>query len=340
MREDVVLITGANGEIGHGLIDHLAENNYMIVALDLNPLDKELRSKVAYYMVGDILDQLLLGRLVVEHRIRTIYHLASILSTKAEYNPETAHKINVEGTLNLLRLAVEQSKWQGEPVKFIYPSSIAAYGLSSAQAKLEVGKIREDQCTEPTTMYGCNKLYCENLGRYYSKYYRQLAVDYDPKISVDFRCLRFPGLISAKTIPTGGTSDYGPEMLHAAAKGVQYDCFVRPDTVLPFMVMPDAIKSLITLEAAPKKNLTQDVYNVTSFNPTAQEIYDITMQAFPDAKIQFVPDQKRQQIVDTWPADTDDSAARHDWGWSPDYDQERAFKEYLIPSIKKQYETK
>jgi len=97
---------------------------------------------------------------------------------------------------------------------------------------------------------------------------------------------------------------------------------------------------LITLEAAPKQNLTKDVYNVTSFNPTAQEIYDITMQAFPDAKIQFVPDFKRQQIVDTWPADTDDSAARQDWGWSPDYDQERAFKEYLIPSIKKQYETK
>ena len=340
MREDVVLITGANGEIGHGLIDHLAEHDYSIVALDLNPLDKELRGKVANYLVGDILDQLLLGRLVVEHKIRTIYHLASILSTKAEYNPETAHKINVEGTLNLLRLAVEQSKWQGEPVKFIYPSSIAAYGLSSAQAKLKVGKIREDQCTEPTTMYGCNKLYCENLGRYYSKYYRQLAVDYDPKISVDFRCIRFPGLISAKTIPTGGTSDYGPEMLHAAAKGVEYNCFVRPDTVLPFMVMPDAIKSLITLEAAPKQNLTKDVYNVTSFNPTAQEIYDITMQAFPDAKIQFVPDFKRQQIVDTWPADTDDSAARQDWGWSPDYDQERAFKEYLIPSIKKQYETK
>lgn len=242
MREDVVLITGANGEIGHGLIDYLAEHDYTIVALDLNPLDKELRSKVAHYLVGDILDQLLLGRLVVEHKIRTIYHLASILSTKAEYNPETAHKINVEGTLNLLRLAVEQAKWQGQPVKFIYPSSIAAYGLPSIEEKMRVGKVRENQYTEPTTMYGCNKLYCENLGRYYSRYYRQLASDYNPEISVDFRCLRFPGLISAQTIPTGGTSDYGPEMLHAAAKGVEYNCFVRPDAVLPLMVMPDAIK--------------------------------------------------------------------------------------------------
>jgi nucleoside-diphosphate-sugar epimerase len=337
MREDVVLITGANGEIGHGLIDYLSAHEFTIVALDLNPLDKGLRSKVAHYMVGDILDKLLLGRLVVEHKIRTIYHLASILSTKAEYNPETAHQINVEGTLNLLRLAVEQANWQGEPVKFIYPSSIAAYGLPSMEQKIQTGKVREDQYTEPTTMYGCNKLYCENLGRYYSRYYRQLAVDYNPQISVDFRCLRFPGLISAQTIPTGGTSDYGPEMLHAAAKGIEYNCFVRPDAVLPFMVMPDAVKSLIMLEAADREKLNQDVYNVTSFNPTAQEIYDITLSAFPGAKINFAPDKARQGIVDTWPADTDDSAARNDWGWQPDYDQTRAFEEYLIPSIRKQY---
>ena len=166
MREDVVLITGANGEIGHGLINYLSDNNYTVVAIDLNPLDKDLQPKVAHHMVGDILDQLLLGRLVVEHKIRTIYHLASILSTKAEYNPETAHKINVEGTLNLLRLAVEQSKWQGESVKFIYPSSIAAYGLPSLDCKNNACKVREDQYTEPTTMNGCNKLNCENLGRY------------------------------------------------------------------------------------------------------------------------------------------------------------------------------
>lgn len=337
MREDVVLITGANGEIGHGLIDYLSEHDSTIVALDLNPLDKELRPKVAHYLVGDILDQLLLGRLVVEHKIKTIYHLASILSTKAEYNPETAHTINVEGTLNLLRLAVEQSKWHGEPVKFIYPSSIAAYGLPSLETKMRVGKVREDQYTEPTTMYGCNKLYCENLGRYYSRYYRQLAVDYNPNISVDFRCIRFPGLISAQTIPTGGTSDYGPEMLHAAAKGVEYNCFVRPDAVLPFMVMPDAVKSLIMLENADRERLTRDVYNVTSFNPTAQDIFDITMEAFPNAIINFVPDIKRQGIVDTWPADTDDSTARHDWDWQPDYDQTRAFETYLIPAIRKQY---
>ncbi len=138
-------------------------------------------------------------------------------------------------------------------------------------------------------------------------------------------------------MPTGGTSDYGPEMLHAAAKAEEYACFVRPDAVLPFMVMPDAVKSLIQLEAADRNRLTQTVYNVTSFNPSAQEIYDITIEAFPNARITFAPDAQRQGIVDSWPADIDDSAARHDWDWQPDYDIERAFKEYLIPSIRERY---
>jgi len=337
MREEVVLITGANGEIGHGLIHHLAKEGYPIVALDVKPLDKVLREEVRTWIVGDILDQVLLGRLVVEHKIRTIYHLASILSTKAEYNPETAHKINVEGTLNLLRLAVEQSNWQGEPVKFIYPSSIAVYGLPSVDCKSGAGKLSEAEYLNPTTMYGCNKLYCEHLGRYYNRYYRQLAADSNSSLSVDFRALRFPGLISAETIPTGGTSDYGPEMLHAAAKGEPYHCFVRPDATLPFMVMPDAIRSLIMLQEADCSKLTHDVYNVTSFNPTAEEIRAITMLAFPDAQIDFVPDVKRQSIVDTWPADVNHSAAREDWGWYPEYDQKRAFEEYLIPAIKARY---
>ena len=129
-------------------------------------------------------------------------------------------------------------------------------------------------------MYGCNKLYCEHLGRYYSSFYRQLAADRSPH-TIDFRCIRFPGLISAVTIPTGGTSDYGPEMLHHAAQGVAYKCFVRPDTQLPFMVMPDAIKSLLLLEDAPSEALTQRVYNVTSFSPTAEEFYRIVQKAFP-----------------------------------------------------------
>lgn len=338
MRQKVVLITGANGEMGHGLIQYLATHtDCNIVALDVAPLDKSLRCLVSTYIVGDVLDQMLLGRLVVEHEIATIYHLASILSTKAEYNPETAHRINVEGTLNLLRLAVEQSQWQGVSVKFIYPSSIASYGIPTLKDKAEAGSVTEDAWNYPTTMYGCNKLYCEHLGRYYNNHYRQLAADHEGKQTVDFRAIRFPGLISAETIPTGGTSDYGPEMLHAAAKGEEYNCFVRPDTIIPFMVMPDAIKALVCLEEAPKNRLSKFVYNITSFSVTAQQIFDIVQRAFPEAKINFAVDEARQKIVDSWPECVDDSAARLDWDWAPDYDCVRSFGEYLIPAIRERY---
>lgn len=337
MRKEVVLITGANGEIGHGLIKHLGEKgDVRVVALDVQPLDESLRPYCERFIQGDILDGMLLGRMVVEFEIQTIYHLASILSTKAEYNPETAHRINVEGTLNLLRLAVEQSQWQGRRVKFLYPSSIAAYGLPSLEVKNSVGKVKEDEFLQPATMYGCNKLYCEHLGRYYARHYRQLAADHTAN-TIDFRCLRFPGLISADTIPTGGTSDYGPEMLHHAAQGKPYACFVRPDARLPFMAMPDAIKSLLQLEAANSERLTRFVYNVTSFSPTAEEFKTIVQKYFPSAEITFKPHEARQGIVDSWPADIDDSAARTDWDWQPDYDQTRSFEEYLIPSIKRRY---
>jgi threonine 3-dehydrogenase len=338
MRKEVVLITGANGEIGHGLITFLAQQNKVnVIALDVQPLDDDLKKSCMRFIQGDILDGMLLGRLVVEYEIRTIYHLASILSTKAEYNPEAAHRINVEGTLNLLRLAVEQSQWQGRPVKFIYPSSIAAYGLPDLQTKEAAGKVKEEDWCNPITMYGCNKLYCEHLGRYYSRHYRQLAADKGGGSTVDFRALRFPGLISAATVPTGGTSDYGPEMLHHAAQGVPYKCFVREDTRLPFMVMPDAVKSLLLLEAAPQENLSKLIYNVTSFSPSAQKIHNIVKEAFPAAQIEFSPHLSRQSIVDSWPADIDDSAAQQDWGWKPDYDQTRAFEEYLIPAIRQRY---
>jgi len=338
MRKEVVLITGANGEIGHGLISHLAEKEKVnILALDVMPMDDDLRSRCERFIQGDILDHMLLGRLVAEYEIRTIYHLASILSTKAEYNPETAHKINVEGTLNLLRMGVELSTWQGNSVKFIYPSSIAVYGIPDLETKHKESKIKEWMWCNPITMYGCNKLYCENLGQYYTRHYRQLAKDRS-KHSIDFRCIRFPGLISADTIPTGGTSDYGPEMLHSAAKGEQYTCFVRSDTQIPFMVMPDAIKSLLMLEDASCDTLTRSVYNVTSFSPTAQDLYKIVKEAYPSADITFEVNPPRQAIVDSWPEDCDDSAARNDWNWQPDYDMQKAFDDYLFPSIKELYQ--
>ena len=340
MRKEVILITGANGEIGHGLIEYIAQRSSAhILGLDVQPIDESIKKYCSHAIQGDILDLMLLGRLVGEYEIQTVYHLASILSTKAEFNPETAHKINVEGMLNLLRLAVEQSQWQGRSVKFIYPSSIAAYGFASLTEKTAAGKVKEHQSDFPTTMYGVNKLYCEHLGRYYSKFYKQLSADRDRTISVDFRCIRFPGLISATTTPTGGTSDYGPEMIHHAAQHIPYHCFVRPDTRLPFMVMPDAVKSLIRLEAAERDSLRQLIYNVTSFSPSAADFKKHILLAFPDSQIDFIPDPNRQRILDSWPADLDDSAARTDWNWSPDFTEQDSFDQYLIPAIKQRYPT-
>ena len=205
------------------------------------------------------------------------------------------------------------------------------------ETKAKLPPVREDEQTQPITMYGCNKLYCEHLGRYYTHHYRQLSKEVG-RHGVDFRSVRFPGIISATTMPSGGTSDYAPEMLHAAAKGEPYESFVRPDTTMPFMVMPDAIKALLNLATAPFDALSRSVYNVTSFSLSAEQVASRVKAEFPDAQITYNSTPGRQSIVDSWPADVDDSAARQDWSWSPEYDVDRAFKEYLAPTIRAQYE--
>jgi nucleoside-diphosphate-sugar epimerase len=221
-------------------------------------------------------------------------------------------------------------------VKFIFPSSIAVYGLPDLEKKQAAGRVKETEWCEPRTMYGINKLYCEQLGRYFVNYFRQL----DAQVTngrVDFRGLRFPGLISAHTLPTGGTSDFAPEMLHQAAQGLRYHCFVRRDTRIPFMAMPDAITALLHLAAAPREKLTRYVYNVGAFNPSAEEVEHLLLNYFEGTHVEFLPDMRRQAIVDSWPADVDDSAARADWGWSPRYDLHAAFDSYLVPAVRERY---
>jgi threonine 3-dehydrogenase len=338
MRKPVVLITGAGGEIGHGLVTRLSASGLPIITIDVSPLDPALAPHVTREFTGSITDNSLLDRMIAEFEVDRVFHLAALLSTRSEFTPVTAHHVNVEGTLNLLEFAQRQGESHGRPVTFIYPSSIAAYGLPGLEAKSRASAVREDEYAHPTTMYGCNKLYCEQLGHYYAKYYKQLSADAIPR--VDFRCVRFPGLISAVTVPSGGTSDYAPEMIHAAARGEPYDCFVRPDTTIPFMAMPDGIDALLSLAAAPRQRLTRSAYNLTAFNPSASEIRDVVVAAFPDARIGYKVDAKRQGIVDSWPAAVDDSAARHDWGFAPKYDFERAFQEYLIPTIRERYQKK
>lgn len=335
MRKKITLITGASGEVGQALVKSLAEQGVKnLVTLDVKPAPPEI-SHLSIHIQGDILDSSLMARLVSEYEIVTIYHLAALLSTRGEFTPFAAHKVNVEGTMALLHLAAEQSEWRGEPVLFIFPSSIAAYGIPDLETKARYPRVREWEWNTPITMYGCNKLYGEMLGTYFSQHYRQLAAE--RPVMLDFRCVRFPGLISAFTLPSGGTSDYAPEMIHAAAKGEPYACFVREDTTISFMAMPDAIKALLLLAQAPKSSLTRTVYNVTSFSISAAEIRDLVLKAFPKAQITFQPDYKRQRIVDSWPADLEDRLARRDWGWEPDYDLERTFNEYLIPNVKERY---
>jgi nucleoside-diphosphate-sugar epimerase len=337
MRRPVVLITGASGEIGHGLIERLASDGSRgIVTLDVAPLDPALSRKVLREVSGSILDHAAIDRILAEFEVDFIFHLAALLSTRAEFSPVTAHQVNVEGTLNLLEFAQREAESHGRPVTFLYPSSIAVYGLPTIEAKRDAGRVREPDWALPRTMYGCNKLYCEQLGHYYARFYKQLAAE-SQSGRVDFRAVRFPGLISAVTVPSGGTSDYAPEMIHAAARGEPYACFVRPDAKIPFMAMPDGVEALMTLAHAPRERLTRTAYNLGAFARTADEIRAEVLRAFPQADITFKVDAKRQGIVDSWPEDVDDSAARRDWGFASTYDFERAFRDYLIPTIRERY---
>ena len=337
MRKSAILITGANGEMGHSLITALhKKNNVNIVALDLNPLDDTISVLANEELIGNILDQGLIEQLNGEYEFDTIYHLAALLSTRAEFSPRAAHDINVGGALNLLNLAIEQGRSQGNAVKFFFPSSIAVYGFSGLDEKNAAGAIKEDSHRNPTTMYGCNKLYCEHLGNYYAKNYQRLGAEKHQRF-IDFRSIRFPGIISSKTIPTGGTSDYIPEMLHAVAKGEPYNCFVRVDTQIPFITMPDAICAITTLMDAPETNISRTVYNIRSFAPTAEEFRQKVLEYFPSAQIGYKVTEKRQNMVDSWPADTIDNMAKNDWNWKPVHELDSGMKDYLVPDLQLMY---
>ncbi len=338
-RQGTTLVTGANGEFGHGLIRALHESGHRdIVALDVQECDPALRPFCREVITADIVDEKRMDRFVASYEITTIYHLAALLSTKAEFHPEAAHQVNVDGTLNLLHLAASQSASHGEVVRFLFPSSIAVYGIPDLAAKRAAGAVGEGDFLEPTTMYGCNKLACEQLGRYYMRHYKQLARERPSHGGVDFRSIRFPGVISAFTVPTGGTSDFAPEMLHAAASGQAYACFVREDTTIPFITMPDAVQALRRLADADRASLTRCVYNIDGFSPSAGDVASRVREAFPGAEIRTAVDEPRQAIVDSWPESVDDAAARADWGWKPQHGLDSAFDDYLVPNIREKYE--
>lgn len=336
MAKEAILITGACGEVGQGLVNALANDfSGQVVALDLKdeaPKLYELAGEQLefHYLKGDILDKEQLQKLFKDYKFSTVFHLAALLSTAAERNPMQAHAVNIEGSLNLINLSQTNSKELGRPVRFMFPSSIAVYGLNGAEGI----KVQEDQYLNPITLYGIHKLHIEALGRYYSD---NVLEEHG---RIDFRSVRYPGLLSADTVPSGGTSDYGPEMLHAAAQNKPYASFVPEKAKLPFMVMPDAVRALLELWQADSKRLKRRSYNVGAFAVRASQLAAAVKERFPAAKISYEPDTYRSAIVRSWPGDVNDIAARNDWGWKEVYTLNEALGDYLLPGIERKYNLK
>ncbi len=334
-----ILVTGAGGEMGHALLRHLHGQwgaTREIVSVDLRALHGEAAAASTHSYVGSVADAEFVQALGSKHDFSEVWHLAALLSSSGERNPELALAVNVMGSGTLLKLAADAARRRGTTVSFMFPSTIAVYGVPSLAAKMVAGSVCEDECADAITMYGLNKRAVEEMGRYYGEHYRLLD-DERATSRIDFRSIRFPGIISADTVPMGGTSDYGPEMLHAAAQGKPYTCFVRADSQIPFMTMPDAVRALVHLAQAPQSRLSRRVYNVTAFAPTAAQLESKVREYFPRAEIAYASVESRQRIVDSWPCDLDDRAARTDWGWAPIHDLDQAFGDYLVPSVRARY---
>lgn len=328
-RVPVTLVTGASGEIGAALLRRLADEPEAgpAVTVDLRPLPDGLGAAAPReHFRGDILDEPLWERVERLYRPRRVFHLAAVLSTRAEAVPRTAHRVNTEGAARLLERAL---RWAGpdRPTVFFFPSSIAVYGFPSRAEKRAADPVGEDDRLDPRTIYGAQKLYVERLG----------AAMERAEPGLDFRAARFPGLISADTLPQGGTSDWAPELIHAAARGAPYSCFVDEEARLPFCAMPDAIEGIRRLAFAEKARLTRSAYNFGGASLSAAEIIARVRRDFPALEVRFALDRDRARIVAGWPAAVDDRAARRDFGFAPERDAETLFSEYLIPGIRRRY---
>ena len=326
-----VLVTGASGEVGHAIIRELATAGCdEIVGLDLDQVPPSTAALCHATVHGDIRDDGSLRDAISDHRVGIVVHLAALLSSRAEENPKLAHEVNVGGTINLLTLASDHSVHTGRPVRFLYPSSIAVYGMPDYEEKIRAGRVKEDTFRSPWTIYGMHKLFCESIGAWYAR--RSSGCG-----DVDFRSIRYPGLISTETLPSGGTSDYGPEMIHAVAAGKPYRCFVSESVCMPFMIMSEAVRATLSLIAAERSSLTRCSYNITGFSATAGDIARELRDLGPGAQVEFDPDPVREAIVRSWPGDVDCSAAMHDWGFAKGRDLRRSLEEDLVPRLRKRY---
>ncbi|HAV37750.1 MAG TPA: NAD-dependent epimerase [Massilia sp.] len=292
-----ILIIGANGQIGSELVTALAEKH----GVD-NVLATDIGSSNVYgaarYAQLDVLDKERLAAVVADEGVTQVYQLAALLSATGEKAPLKAWTLNMDGLLNILEVARERGE-AGKPLKVFWPSSIAAFGPNTPAENTAQYTIMD-----PTTIYGISKLAGERLCEYYHT-----------KYGVDVRSIRYPGIISYKSPPGGGTTDYAIAIFHSALKGETYECFLGPETTLPMIYMPDAIRATIELMEAPAgKVAIRSSYNVAgvSFNP--RELAAAIKKAVPEFEIAYKPDS-RQAIADTWPKSLDDSRAASDWGW-------------------------
>lgn len=327
VRTPAIVVSGACGEVGAALLSGLDPGHRALVTVDLRPLPAG--DGVREHFTGDILDRSLWDGLLARFRPELWFHLAAVLSTRAESAVGLSHRVNVEGAAGLVELAAAEASPEA-PVRFLFPSSIAVYGLPSRAAKRESPPLAEDERLDPRTLYGAQKLYLERLGAAVERLGGGL----------DFRAVRLPGLISTDTLPQGGTSDWAPELIHAAARSEPYNCFVRPDSRLPFCAMPDAVAGVLALAGADKAALTRTAYNLGGASLSAEEIIARVREDFPALAVRFELDAARDRIVASWPGAVNDDAARRDFGFAPELDAETLFSRYLIPGIRRRYESR
>ena len=309
-----ILITGALGQIGSELTPFLRKRygNENVLASDIKPLPEGIINQKGPFEYINCLDAQGIRSAVKKYKIDTIFHLAAILSATGEKNPQLAWKVNINGLYNILEIARENK------CAIFTPSSIAAFGPSTPK-----DNTPQETIQRPNTIYGLTKVAGELLCDYYHF-----------KYNVDTRGVRFPGIISYVTLPGGGTTDYAVEIFYQALKCKKYTCFLDKNTYLDMMYIPDALKAAVNLmEANPYRLKHRNAYNVTAESFTPEELAQEIKKHIPDFEMKYDIDPMRQAIADSWPNQLDDSAAREDWGWFPDYDL-RAMTKDMIEKLK------
>ncbi|MEO1403861.1 MAG: NAD-dependent epimerase/dehydratase family protein [Cyanobacteria bacterium J06635_1] len=300
----MILVTGASGQVGSDLVPRLRTQYGDAQVLASG---RRWQPSQSGYEVLDVIDHPRLQALVEQYSIDTIYHLAGILSAKGEHHPESCWHVNIEGLRNVLKVAKDYQ------LKVFWPSSIAVFGPKTPKFNTP-----QDTVLAPSTLYGITKVTGELLCQYAAQ-----------RFGVDVRSLRLPGIVSYRALPGGGTTDFTVEMFYAALQNKPYTCFVRPETRLPMMYMPDAIQAMLQLMQAEASALTVHTsYNLTAMSFTAAELATAIRQQVPGFVCRYRPDF-RQAIADSWPAVIDDAQAQKDWGWRPTYDLSIMVKDML-----------